>query len=59
MKKLIDAPCESNINTVAEGVSHKKMYILILLILFEFNDEIGLPSTLLNKASNKLNLVKK
>ena len=30
MKKLIDAPCEGNINTVAKKMSYQKIYMLIV-----------------------------
>ena len=54
MKKFIHPQYENNVDTVV--VEHGKIYILTLLVV---DDELDIPSTLLNKPSNKLNLFKK
>ena len=57
MNKLIDAPCESNNNTIAEEhVSSENIYFDIV---FAVDDEVDIQSTLLSKPSNKFSLFKK
>ena len=57
MNKLIDAPCESNTNAIAEEhVSSENIYFDIVFVV---DDEVGIQSTLLSKPSNKFSLFKK
>ena len=55
MKKLIDEPCENNINSLVE----EHFSLENILILFVVDDDVDVPSTLPNKPSNKWNLFKK